>query len=132
MTAFIIEAENRPGEIARICEALGEQGINITAFGSIAWGDRGAIGLMTADDGLARDAFDKAGLSYHEVETVEFRLDDRPGTLAEVSRNLANAGVNVEFLVASGMDGGQVLVTAGVDNVPAARQTLGAAAAIRL
>ena len=130
MTAFISEAENRPGEIAGISEALGEQGINITAIGSIAWGERGAIGLMTSDPEGARDAFDRAGLSYREVETVEFRLEDRPGTLAEASRRLANAGVNVEFLVPTHHDGGQVTLQAGVDNAMAARQALGPAAAI--
>ncbi|MGH2429612.1 MAG: hypothetical protein ACRDGV_12185 [Candidatus Limnocylindria bacterium] len=127
MIAFIVESENRPGEIARISEAVAEKGINITALGSVAWGERGAIGLQTSDPDETRDAFDRAGLVYREVETVEFHLPDKPGTLASASRKLANAGVNVEFLVPSGMRGGDVAFTAGVDNVPLAQQALGAA-----
>ena len=124
MIAFIVESENRPGEIARISGALGEQGINITAIGSVAWGERGAIGLLTADEEGTRDAFDKAGLSYRELETVEVRLEDRPGTLAAASRKLADAGVNIEFLVVSAMGGGEVTLSAAVDDAHLARQAL--------
>jgi len=127
MIAFIVESENRPGEIARVSEALAEKGINITAIGSVAWGARGAIGLMTSDEEGTRDALERAGLSCGEVDTVEIRLPDKPGTLAEVSRSLANAGVNIEFLATSGMSGGEVTLVAAVDNVPLARTALGTA-----
>jgi hypothetical protein len=129
MIAFIVECENRPGEIARVSEAVAEKGINITSVGSVAWGERGAIGLLTADEDGTRDALDKAGFRCHELETVEFSLPDRPGMLAEASRKLANAGVNVEFLSASGMTGGEVTLVAAVDNAPMARQALGTLAA---
>lgn len=124
MIAFIVECENRPGEIARVSEPLAEKGINITLVGSVSWGKRGAIGLLTADEDGTRNAFEKSGLTYREVETVEFSLPDRPGMLAEASRKLANAGVNVEFLAASGMTGGEVTLVAAVDNEPMARQAL--------
>lgn len=125
MTAFIVQCQNRPGEIARISEAVAKQGINITSLGSVAWGDTGAVGLLTADERGTRDALTKSGLKYKEIETVEFAVADRPGTLAEATRKLANAGVNIEFLTPTGMSGTQVRVTAAVDNAPAARQALG-------
>lgn len=129
MIAFIVELENRPGEIARVSEAIGEKGINITGIGSVAWGERGAVGLTTSDPAETRDMLDRAGLVYREVETVEFRLADKPGTLADATRKLANAGVNVEMLVGSATSGGEVTVTAAVDNVPLAQQALGSAIA---
>lgn len=127
MMAFILEAQNRPGEVARVSEALAEKGINVTGIGSVAWGEHGAVGIMTADEPATRDALDTAGLSYREVETVEFHLANRPGTLAEATRNLANAGVNIEFLCTTAASGAEVTLTAGVDNAPAARQALGSA-----
>jgi hypothetical protein len=127
MIAFIVETENRPGEIARISEAVAEKGINITTLGSVAWGERGATGLMTSDPDETRDVLDRAGMIYRELDTVEFHVPDKPGTLAEVSRKLANAGVNVELLVPSGMGGGEVTFTAAVDNVPLAQKALGTA-----
>lgn len=127
MIAFIVESENRPGEIARISEAVAEKGININSLGSVAWGERGAIGLVTSDPDETRDVLDGAGLVFREVETVEFHLPDKPGAMAEASRKLANSGVNIEFLVPSGMSGGEVTFTAGVDNVPLAQKALGAA-----
>lgn len=131
MLAFIVESENRPGEIARVSEALAEEDINITAVGCVAWGDRGAFGLMTTDEPGTRDAFDRAGVTYRELDAVEFRLADRPGTLAEASRKLADAGVNVEFLAATGIAGGEVTLVVGVDNVPMAQRALGSAVLAR-
>ena len=125
MTAFLIKSQNRPGEIARITEAVAKQGINITSLASVAWGDTGAIGLLTADEMGTKGALDKAGLKYKEVETIEFAVANKPGTLAEATRKLANAGVNIEFLAPTGMRGNEVMVTAAVDNAPAARQALG-------
>lgn len=127
MLAFIVESENRPGEIARVCEALAEQDINITSVACVAWGERGAFGLMTTDVPGTRDAFDRAGVTYREIDAVEFRLPDRPGTLADASRKLADAGVNVELLAATGMSGGEVTLVVGVDNVPMAQRALGSA-----
>jgi hypothetical protein len=131
MTAFIIQGQNRPGELARICEAIAKQRINITSLGSVAWGTTGAVGVLTEDDKGTRDALATAGVQYKEVETVEFGLADKPGTLAEATRKLANAGVNIEFLVPTGMRGGEVQGTAGVDNAQAARQALGTLTAAR-
>lgn len=124
MNGFIIECANRPGEIARVTEAIAEKGINITSSTSLAHGDWGAIGILTNDEQGTRDALDQVGMAYHEVELVSFTLPDKPGTLADASRRLGNAGVNVELLLSTGMSGGEVVLAAGVDNPPAARAVL--------
>lgn len=124
MNAFIIECPNRPGEVARISEACAGRGVNISSIGSVAWGEQGAIGILTSDEARTREALEGAGCTFREAEVVEFALANRPGTLAEASRNLANAGVNIEFLTFTGMRDGDVLAAAAVDNVPAARQAL--------
>ncbi|MGH2429337.1 MAG: hypothetical protein ACRDGV_10750 [Candidatus Limnocylindria bacterium] len=129
MIGFLVECANRPGEIARVSQAIAEKDINITASCSLAWGDHGAIGVITSDAEVTREALEATGMTFHEYELVSFRLPDRAGTLAEVSERLASAGVDIEFLVPTGYSGGEVALAIGVDNVPLARQALSQVAA---
>jgi hypothetical protein len=124
MFGFVVECANRPGEVARVSQAIAEKGVNITASCSLAWGEHGAIGVITSDTESTREALESTGMTFHEYELVNFRLADRPGTLAEASQRLASAGVDIEFLVPTGYSGGEVALAVGVDNVPLARQAL--------
>jgi hypothetical protein len=85
--------------------------------------------VITGDAESTREALEATGMTFHEYELVSFRLPDRPGTLAQASQRLANAGVNIEFLVPTGYSGGEVALAAGVDNVALARQALSQVAA---
>ena len=125
MNAFIVELDNRPGELARLAEALGERGINITAIAAVTSGSAGGIGVLTNDEAGTRDALSRAGISVREIGLVSVSLDDRPGALGEIARKLADAGVNVELLVATGASGSKVTVALGVDNVEAAQGVVG-------
>lgn len=129
MIGFLVECANRPGEIARVSKAIADKDANITASCSLAWGEHGAIGVITGDAESTREALEATGMTFHEYELVSFRLPDRPGTLAQASQRLANAGVNIEFLVPTGYSGGEVALAAGVDNVALARQALSQVAA---
>lgn len=125
MHAFIVECLNKPGELARVTEAVAAKGINLTSSSTIAYGEKGAIGFLTNDEDGTRSALDAAGIAYRAVETVSLDLADQPGTLADASRRLATAGVNIELLVPVAMGGGRITLAAAVDNVPAAEQALG-------
>ena len=125
MNAFIVELQNQPGELARLAEALGERGINITAIAAVASGSAGGIGLLTNDEDGTRAALKGAGISVREIGLVSVSLEHKPGTLAEVARKLGDAGVNVELLLATGMGGQNVTIALGVDNVEAAQRIVG-------
>ncbi len=125
MNAFIVELENRPGELARLAEAVGQRGINITAIGAVAAGGAGGIGVLTNDEAGTREALQAAGISAREIGLVSLSLEHRAGTLAEVARKLADAGVNVELLLATGMSGSNVSIAVGVDDVEAAQRVVG-------
>ena len=129
MHAFIIELENRPGSLADIASALGDKGINISAVAGLAWQGSGATAIVTNDDATTRSVLDERGAGYREVELVAASLEDRPGSLGEATRKLADAGINVEALVATGMQGSQVTVAFGVADPAAAREALGELAA---
>ena len=125
MRAFIIELEDRPGSMADVASALGDRGINISAVAGLGWKGAGAAAIVTNDDAAARSVLDGRGVPYREVELVAAALDDRPGSLAEATRKLADAGINVEALVATGMQGSQITIAFGVEDPAAAREALG-------
>ncbi len=125
MRAFIINAENRPGALADLAEALGERGINISGVAGAAWDDSGAIGLITNDDAGTRSVLDGRNAAYREVDLVAAGMEDKPGTLGMAARKLAERGVNIEAIMPTGMQGTKVTVAFAVDDAAAAREALG-------
>lgn len=125
MNAFIVELENRPGELARVTEAIAQKAINILGFSGATCGDTGSIVLLTNDEAGTRSALAAAGCKAREVEMVVASLAHQPGTLAAVARRLADAGVNIEAALPIGMDGGNVSVAFATDNPMKAREAIG-------
>ena len=127
MNAFIIKGRNQPGEIARIAEAIAERGINVTNAVAVTWAGDGAIAVLTNDDAATRSVLAAKGLESREIELVPCSLEDRPGTLAEATRKLADAGINIDLVVPVGMSGGKVTVAFGTIDAAKTRATLGMA-----
>jgi hypothetical protein len=125
MRAFIINAENRPGALADLAEALAERGINITGVAGSAWDDRGAIGVITNDDASTRSVLGDRGADYRELELVAAGMEDKPGTLGMAARRLADRGVNIGAVIPTGMQGTKVTVAFAVDDAAAAQEALG-------
>ncbi|HEY8457144.1 MAG TPA: ACT domain-containing protein [Actinopolymorphaceae bacterium] len=126
MKSFVVGCENRPGEIAKVVEAVAAKGINITTASSVCHGQWGAVGILTRDDDATRDALREAGLEFRECETVDVPLEDKPGTLGHACRRLANAGINVEFLAPTAVGGEKTAIAFGVEDAEAAHKALGA------
>jgi hypothetical protein len=129
MNAFIVEARNQPGELARVAGALGDRGVNITTGAAIGMGAGGGFGFLTNDESGARSALQGAGIDFREVEVIPVNVADEPGQLAAIARKLGDAGVNIEFVIPTGMSGGKMNIALGVDNVDAARSAIGGAMA---
>jgi hypothetical protein len=125
VNAFIVELPNKPGELARIAEAIAQKGIDITSFSGATCGDSGSVALLTNDEAGTRSAIQAAGLVAREIEVVPASLENRPGTLAEAARRLAGAGVNIEAAMPTGMSGNNVTVAFATSDPAKARQALG-------
>jgi hypothetical protein len=125
MHAFIVELPNRPGSLAMVTEAVAERAINITGVAGATAGELGSVSFTTDDESGTRNALGEKGWVYREVPMVQTSLEHRPGTLAAAARKLADAGINVEVMFVSGMDGNKVQVSFGVDTPEAAQRALG-------
>ena len=124
MQAFIIEAPNRPGELARVADKIAARGINIEAF-SLGFGTAGALAFLASDEKGLRSALADGGITPKEIPVVTISLEDKPGTIAKAAQRLADAGVNIEFLAPVDFTAGRkATVAIGVDKVEAARTAL--------
>jgi hypothetical protein len=125
MKAFLIEAVNRPGELARVTELIAGKGINIEAF-SIAYGADGALAILSHDEKGLQSALDDAnGITYKEVPLLHIWLEDKPGSVAWAARKLADVGVNIEFFApVDYTTDRRATVAIGVDKIEAARTAL--------
>ena len=130
MNAFIIELDNRPGALADVTSAIADKGINLAGVAGASGATSGSLAIVTNDEDATRTALQAAGARFREVPLASAALEDKPGTLAAASRQLADAGVNIESIFVTGMEGGRLTVAFGVDNLDAARSALGSSASV--
>ena len=125
MQWFIVEAANKPGEFARHAGAIADRGVNLSNVVCLGIGDRGGAAFYATDEAGVRSALNDAGIAFREVSALNVQLEDKPGTVADAARRLGEAGVNIELIAPTGMDGKNVTVAFGVDKLDAARTALG-------
>jgi hypothetical protein len=92
---FVVQVENKPGEMARLAEQMAAAGVDLRAIGGGGLGDFGHFIMTTADDDTARTVLEDGGWTFYEGESLLAEVDDRPGGMAALARALADAGVNV-------------------------------------
>jgi hypothetical protein len=127
MHAFLIELDNKVGELARISEAVAAKNVNITAISGATCGGGGSVAVMTDDDASTRSALEGAGCSFRELDVAEATLPNVPGSLAKAARRLADGGVNIEALMPTGMQGNEVNVAFVTADAAKARSILSTA-----
>jgi hypothetical protein len=90
--------EDRPGKLAELGEATGRAGVNIEGLCAITGDGKGFIHILVDDAPKARRALEEAGIGVaDERDVVVVDLENRPGTMGEVARDLAEANVNIDF-----------------------------------
>ena len=100
MKDLAIFLENRPGALAEMGEALGRSGVSIEGGGAWVAAGAGIAHFLFEDATAARQALEAAGIRVlAEREVLVQRLkQDVPGQLGQLTRRMAEAGVNIEVL----------------------------------
>ncbi|HSD48488.1 MAG TPA: amino acid-binding protein [Actinomycetota bacterium] len=113
-TDLTVMLEDKPGELARLGEALGGAGVNIEGLCGVGTGGRGVIHVLVEDAGAARRALEGAGITVEaEAEALVADMSaqaDTPGSLGVAARAVADAGVNIVAMYIATHDRG-VIVT---------------------
>ena len=92
---FVVQVTNKPGQMADLAEQMAAAGVDLRAIGGGGLGETGHFIMTTADDDTARTVLEAGGWTFIEGESLLAEVDDRPGGMARVARELADAGVNV-------------------------------------
>ena len=110
-----LTAPNRPGQLARICEALAAKKVNITGLHTS--GADKQIRLMVSNTGRARQVLASAGWRPRIENALVVNAPDRPGVLARIARKLARRGINIAYAYAT-VGGGarRAAIVLGVSN----------------
>jgi len=122
---FVVQLDNRPGELAHLARALAARGIDIRHIGGVGAGDLGCAFVTTSDDQATREVLHGLGHLFIEGECVVVNVNDRPGGLADVTERLAKAGVNILGALIVGRRPGIVEMAFTVDDEPKALAVLG-------
>lgn len=93
-TQFVVQLDNRPGELAHLARAMAARGVNIERISCAGTGSV-ACAFMTTSDEAARDVLRGLGHDFIEGAAVMVDVPDRPGGLADITERLAATGVNV-------------------------------------
>jgi hypothetical protein len=121
---FVVQLRNEPGAMATLAEALAARGVDLRAIGGGGIGDAGHVIMTTADDVTTKQILDEGGYTYIEGESILAEVDDRPGGMARLSRELADAGVNIYGHLFLGRWGDRAMFAFVVDDPERARPIL--------
>jgi hypothetical protein len=121
---FDVYVQNKPGELAKVCEILGNHGVNIKAIASERGNARPMIRIVTDDETTAKSALVRSGIPYDLRDVIAVKMTDRPGELGKIARKLAKAMVNVDSIYIIGKDGGTTDIAFTVDNIQKAENAL--------
>ncbi len=121
---FVVQLKNEPGAMATLAEALAARGVDLRAIGGGGIGDAGHVIMTTADDDTTKAVLEEGGYTFIEGESILTEVDDRPGGMAALSRQLADAGVNIYGHLFLGRWGDRAMFAFVVDDPDRARPIL--------
>jgi hypothetical protein len=94
-----IDIENSPGALARVAAAISDAGVNIAAATCVGPGEQAELHILVPHAEAAKHALAISHVAVtREREVVVVEVEDRPGVLADLTRKVAQAGVNLDLV----------------------------------
>jgi hypothetical protein len=96
---LVVDIENKPGALAEVAAAISDAGVNLAAATCLGSGERAELHILVPHAEAARHllAISHVAVS-REREVVVVDVEDRPGVLADLTRRIAKAGVNLDLV----------------------------------
>jgi len=96
---LVIDVQNSPGAMARVAASISDAGVNIAAATCIGAGERVELHILVPHAEAAKHSLAISNLAVtREREVVVVDVEDRPGVLADLTRRIAQAGVNLDLV----------------------------------
>ena len=124
MQEFNVSLTDKPGELAEVASAVGEQGINI--LGCVGMGrSTASVTMVTDDEEATSKVLKDMGRDFESNELILTTLSNKPGALADMATQLSDAGINIIsfYIMKMEMDAADVALT--TDNPSKTKEILG-------
>lgn len=121
---FVVQLKNEPGSLAVLAETIAGRGVDLRAIGGGGIGSSGHVIFTTSDDETTRAILTEGGYAFVEGESILAEVDDRPGGMARIARELSDAGVNIQGHLFIGRWGDRASFAFVVDDPEKARPIL--------
>jgi hypothetical protein len=122
---FSIFLINKPGVLARICQQIAEDKVNIVAMSMMDSTEHGVLRIVAEKPEQIRESLQALNVPMTEAPVLLATLPNRPGALADVMERLASARISINYAyVTSGARGGKTVGIFSVSNTSKASQVL--------
>jgi hypothetical protein len=96
---LVIDIDNTPGALADVAAAISDAGVNISAATCVGPGDTAELHILVKHAEAVRHSLGISHLGIsREREVVVIDVHDRPGILADLTRKIAKAGVDLDLV----------------------------------
>jgi len=119
---FSVKLANKSGELARMTEVLQKDGVNIRSISTEP--QAGVVRIVASDPEKARKSLSESRMEFSERNLLVAKLEDRPGELARISRELAKEGINIDAAYMLDKNSTHVHVALAVSDETKARNVL--------
>jgi hypothetical protein len=96
---LVIDIDNTPGALAQVAAAISDAGVNIAAATCLGSGERAELHILVKHAEAAKHSLAISHLAVtREREVVVIDVQDHPGVLADLTRKIARAGVDLDLV----------------------------------
>ena len=96
---LVIDIENSPGALAEVASAISDAGVNIAAATCVGPAERAELHILVPHAEAVKHALAISHVAVtREREVVVVEVEDRPGVLADLTRRIARAEVNLDLV----------------------------------
>lgn len=119
---FSIFLPNKPGVLAQVSRQLAQAKVNVIAMTMMDSSEHGVLRLVVSDADKLRAALVPLNLPTTETDVLVLEMSNKPGALADVCGQLAEAHVNISYAYCTtGVQGGR---TKGIFKVADTRKAM--------
>jgi hypothetical protein len=125
MEELVVSVKDQPGEMNKIAEAFGENGVNIMAVALFTLKGEGRIHMVVSDLKKGKKVLQDLKYKPTTGKVLILELKHSPGELARVTKALSDAKINIELLYGSGSTYPSAQMVIGVSDLKKAEKVLG-------
>jgi len=104
-TDLVIDIDNTPGALAQVAAAISDAGVNIAAATCLGPGERAEVHILVPHAEAVKHLLAISHLAVtREREVIVVDVEDRPGVLADLTRKIAEAGVDLDLVYVATRD----------------------------